>query len=84
MGNKEMFVLAVTLITWAGVFVYLLRLDGIAKKLERELKYREEESPRATAWESEGRNDSVVEGESLPRACRSSKKQTKIKCCPSL
>ena len=43
MGNKEMFVLAVTLITWAGVFVYLLRLDGIAKKLERELKYREEE-----------------------------------------
>ena len=43
MGNKEMFVLAVTLITWAGVFVYLLRLDGLAKKLERELKYREEE-----------------------------------------
>ena len=43
MGNKEMFVLAVTLITWAGVFVYLLRLDGITKKLERELKYREEE-----------------------------------------
>ena len=45
MGNKEMFVLAVTLITWAGVFVYLLRLDGLAKKLERELKYREEEIP---------------------------------------
>ena len=43
MGNKEMFVLAVTLITWAGVFVYLLRLDGLAKKLERELKYREQE-----------------------------------------
>ena len=43
MGNKEMFVLAVTLITWAGVWLYLLRLDGLAKKLERELKYREEE-----------------------------------------
>lgn len=47
MGNKEMFVLAVTLITWAGVFLYLLRLDGLAKKLERELKYREEEKPPA-------------------------------------
>lgn len=44
MGNKEIFVLAVTLITWAGVFVYLLRVDALAKKLERELKYREEEA----------------------------------------
>lgn len=51
-----MFVLAVTLITWAGVFVYLLRLDGLAKKLERELKYREEEKTPVEWGESRPRD----------------------------
>ena len=56
MGNKEMFVLAVTLITWAGVFVYLLRLDGLAKKLERELKYREAEKTPVEWGENRSRD----------------------------
>lgn len=44
MANKEMFVLAVALLTWAGVFVYLLRVDGLARRLERELREREQEA----------------------------------------
>ena len=43
MAGREMFVLGVALITWAGVFVYLLRLDALAKRLEKELRYREQE-----------------------------------------
>ncbi len=53
MANKEMFVLAVALLTWAGVFVYLVRLDGLAKRLERELRAREEEAaPVVQKWGS--------------------------------
>ena len=51
MENKEMFVLAVALLTWAGVFLYLLRVDGLAKRLERELREREEErAPVEGKW----------------------------------
>ena len=45
MENKELFVLAVTLLTWAGLWIYLSRVDGLAKRLERELREREEEAP---------------------------------------
>ena len=44
MGNKEIYVLAVALITWAGVWVYLVRLDALAKRLEKQLREREEEA----------------------------------------
>ena len=44
MANKEMFVLAVALLTWAGVFVYLLRVDALAKRLEKEVRAREQEA----------------------------------------
>ncbi len=39
----KLFVLAVALLTWGGVFVYLLRLDKLAKSLEEEVKAREVE-----------------------------------------
>ncbi|PQV63485.1 hypothetical protein B1R32_11146 [Abditibacterium utsteinense] len=38
MADKSIFVLGVALITWGGVFLYLLRLAAIAKRLEIELK----------------------------------------------
>lgn len=43
MGDKSIFVLAVALITWGGVFLYLLRLSALAKRLERELRAHEAE-----------------------------------------
>lgn len=41
MGDKSIFVLGVALITWGGVFFYLLKLDGSVKKLENQLKAAE-------------------------------------------
>ncbi len=38
MPDKSPFVLAVALLTWGGVFCYLLRLDAAVKNLENELK----------------------------------------------
>lgn len=38
MDNNSISVLFVALITWGGVFLYLLRLAAIAKRLEAELK----------------------------------------------
>lgn len=38
MADKSIFVLGVALITWGGVFLYLLRLAALAKRLEIELK----------------------------------------------
>lgn len=35
------FVLAVALLTWGGLFGYLLRLDRLAKSLEEEVRARE-------------------------------------------
>lgn len=40
----KMFVLAVVLLTWGGVFAYLLRLDKLAKSLEEEVRARELDS----------------------------------------
>lgn len=34
----KLFVLAVALLTWGGVFFYLLRLDKLAKSLEDEVR----------------------------------------------
>jgi CcmD family protein len=44
----HLFVLAVSLITWAGVFCYLLRIDKLTKALEREVE-RKEAQARADA-----------------------------------
>ena len=41
MGDKSIFVLGVALITWGGVFGYLLKLDASVKKLENQLKAEE-------------------------------------------
>ncbi len=38
MADKSIFVLLVALITWGGVFLYLLRLAAIAKRLEAEIQ----------------------------------------------
>ena len=40
----KIFVCAVALLTWGGVFIYLLRLDKLAKNLEAEVRARELDS----------------------------------------
>ncbi|HEX9996305.1 MAG TPA: hypothetical protein VGB45_04115 [Abditibacterium sp.] len=50
----KMFVLAVALLTWGGVFGYLLRLDKLAKSLEAEVKLRETETEIKTETERVG------------------------------
>ena len=35
MNKEPIFALAVSRLTWGGVWVYLLRLDGLARSLER-------------------------------------------------
>ena len=35
MQKETIFALAVSLLTWGGVWVYLLRLDALARSLER-------------------------------------------------
>lgn len=44
----KFFVLAVALLTWGGVFLYLLRLDKLAKSLEAEVRARELEAENET------------------------------------
>jgi hypothetical protein len=41
MDIGKFFVLAVSLLTWGGVFAYLIRLDKLAKRLEDELRAQE-------------------------------------------
>ena len=41
-------ILIVALITWGGIFLYLLRVDMLTRKLQKELEQRlEKEEPRA-------------------------------------
>ncbi len=54
MAEKSIFVLGVALLTWGGVFLYLLRLAAIAKGLETQLKALE-------ARESETRENEMRE-----------------------
>lgn len=42
--SENIVVLVITLVTWAGVFAYLLRVDAATKKLEREIHILEEDS----------------------------------------
>ncbi len=51
MADKSIFVLGVALLTWGGVFLYLLRLAAIAKRLESQLKAHEAEKEEKTAVE---------------------------------
>ncbi len=41
-------VLAVALLTWGGVFVYFLRLEKLARDLERELQTLKSNAPDTT------------------------------------
>jgi CcmD family protein len=41
MELKNWLILGVALVTWGGVFLYMLRLGAIASQLEKELKDRE-------------------------------------------
>ena len=45
----KLFVLIVALLTWGTVFVYMIRLDKIAKKLEEEVRARELDAPSVSA-----------------------------------
>lgn len=49
MAEKSVFVLLVALITWGGVFLYLVRLAALAKRLEAELKAYVAEKAEKTA-----------------------------------
>lgn len=43
LGKDLLFVLAVALVTWGGVFFYLLRLEQLARSLERQVEELEPE-----------------------------------------
>ena len=45
----KFFVLAVALLTWGGVFLYLVRLDKLAKSLEAEVRARELDAENGVA-----------------------------------
>lgn len=38
MSTEKLFVLVIALVTWGGLFVYLLRLDKLAKRLEEQIQ----------------------------------------------
>ena len=42
--KDSLFILAVILLTWGGVFGYMLRLDNLANSLDRKLKELREET----------------------------------------
>ena len=42
--SDSIFILAVILLTWGGIFAYMLRLDKLTSSLERKLKETREES----------------------------------------
>ena len=42
MTSGLMFVMVVTLVTWAGVFAYLLTIDRSLRRLEREEERRDD------------------------------------------
>lgn len=44
LNSENLVVFIVTLVTWAGVFLYLLRVDAAAKKLEQEVRALEAEN----------------------------------------
>lgn len=43
----KLFVLIVAVLTWGGVYAYLLRLDRISKQLDEQIKAREAEHSNA-------------------------------------
>lgn len=56
MQLKDWLILGVALFTWGGVWMYLLRLSALAKRLETELSHREQErelAPSASVVEAE-------------------------------
>jgi hypothetical protein len=49
MDNNTIYVLAVALVTWGGVFAYLMRLHFLARSLEEKLnRHNSEEKKRGT------------------------------------
>ena len=55
MSQDSLFILAVVLLTWGGIFAYMLRLDKLAKLLENEVKGRVAQlDARASAEVREG------------------------------
>lgn len=45
-GKEILPVLIVALLTWGGVFVYILRLDALARMLEKEVSHRNAEAQK--------------------------------------
>ena len=43
MEQETIFILAVALITWGGVFFYLLRLSFLAREIENKIIQRDEQ-----------------------------------------
>lgn len=54
MPDRNLLILGVALLTWGGVFVYLLRLDAMARRLEKQLLVCERESSALDASAGEG------------------------------
>lgn len=50
MAKETIFALAVSLLTWGGVWAYLLRLDMLTRALERQARDLEPREPEARGW----------------------------------
>jgi hypothetical protein len=57
------FVLAVALLTWGGVFLYMLRLERLAKSVEADVRRVEQQSAEVTRDAA----TSVATAETAPR-----------------
>jgi hypothetical protein len=57
------FVLAVALLTWGGVFLYMLRLERLAKSVEADVRRVEQQSAEVTR----DATTSVATAETAPR-----------------
>lgn len=46
MPNNNLFILIVALLTWGGVFAYMLRLNALAKSIEEMAKRNENQDSK--------------------------------------
>ena len=66
MPKETIFALAVSLLTWIGVWVYLLRLDRLTHALERQARDLSERDAETGGW-AEGGAESAARREEAGR-----------------
>ena len=63
MPKETIFALAVSLITWGGVWVYLLRLDRLTRALERQARDINEREVEPESWAESGADGAALREE---------------------